>query len=504
MKSKGIARRAVFFLSGLSFVNWAYSAPQNINGPGAFFDAEPPSYLLTEINKEDASSVDIKLQINAVARKDASKVKVNEAHSFISSELRSSDTDVTKNKSMNIVSLQEAAQLVVLYHPRVTQVRESEKSEAAMIDVAKSAYYPEVKAGLGMKYDRNTTSEYDKEYVPSANVEINQMVYDFGRTGHSVESAEYGYLGARAITSATNEELIHAVTTDVVSVVRDQALIKLAKEQVNRVVSLGALVEERFEKGASNLSDVLQAQSRIDDVESLELDAQAQYESTVQNLGIMIGKRNITGAVIGSFPAQFSQACSPISNWEQIPEYAIADLTAKQAIAEFNYSKANNLPTISLQGNVSRNLNESSRRNGRNDTRVSLNVSIPIYEGGRIEANENAAMGRARSAEARKEEVRLEVNQALSQLQVRLKNMEKRQSLLLRRVENLRGTKDLYRKQYLDLGTRSLIDLLNSEQEYHQAQVDVEMNKANIVQVQLDCAFYQGKLRQYLDVKENK
>lgn len=502
MKNKGIAKNIVFFLSGLSLVSLAYSTPQNMSERGSFFDAEPPSYLSPQVNSGiSASQVDsvenldgyYEVSVDAIAVEDSPPAKIAEKP-LVTNRLNS--------KGSQSVSLPEAAQLIVLYHPRVAQALGNEKSELEMINVAKSAYYPEVRGGLGMRYDRNTTSREDREYTPSADIEINQTLYDFGRTESSVKSAEYGHLGAKAYTSATNEELIHAATSDVVAIVRDQALINLAEQQVFQVQSLGVLVEERYGKGASNLSDVLQVQSRIDDVESVALDAEARYESTLRNLGIMIGRPNLSSVEIGRLPENLGQACSTLLQWEDIPEYAIADLEAKRAQAELDFSKSNEMPTISLQGSVSHPFNDSSRRGYRNDTRISLNVSVPFYEGGRLEANKRAASNRMQSAEARKDEVRLQVNQALSQLQVQLQNMQKRQSLLSRRVENLKGTKELYKRQYLDLGTRSLIDLLNSEQEYHQAQVDVAVNQSSIIQAQLDCAYYQGKLREYFNISD--
>ena len=59
---------------------------------------------------------------------------------------------------------------------------------------------------------------------------------------------------------------------------------------------------------------------------------------------------------------------------------------------------------------------------------------------------------------------------------------------------NISGTKDLYRKQYLDLGTRSLVDLLNAEQEYHQARVEVLNSELDLKASQIECAYSQGLL----------
>lgn len=398
------------------------------------------------------------------------------------------------------VTLGQAAKLIVNHHPRMKQVDSSAKGEEEVIAVAKAAYYPQISGGVGTRYNNNSNNRYDKDYLHSVNLEIKQTIYDFGKTSSAVKSAEYGYLGAKAYAAATNEELIYTATSAVVSIVNYKKLIKLAEDQINQVASIGQLVEARHNKGASNLSDVLQAHSRIDAVKSEALMTSSQQQSQLRALGLLIGRPDLNNAVIDSLPKDLSLSCSSLPEWSDIPEFAMAEFEAKKAFADLDRAGAEELPSITLQGSTSRPLNASSRHGSKFETSISLNVSIPIYQGGGLSATTRASASRAEAASARKDEIRLEINRRLSDSQVRLEYMRKRQSLLQRQVENLRGTKELYKKQYLDLGTRSLLDLLNAEQEFYQAQVDVENNRSEIIQAQLDCAFYQGKLRHYFKV----
>lgn len=402
--------------------------------------------------------------------------------------------------SISTVTLHEAAELIIKNHPRMKQVESSAKGEEEMISVAKAAYYPQINGGLGTRYNNGSNNRYDKDYLHSIDLEVKQTIYDFGKTSNAVKSAEYGYLGAKAYAAAMNEELIYTAVSAVISIVNYKKLIKLSADQVNQVASIGLLVDARHEKGASNLSDVLQADSRLDAVKSEELMTRSHQESQIRALGLLIGRPNLNNAVIDELPKDLSLSCSSLPEWDDIPEFAIAEFESQKAFADLDRAGSNELPSITLQGNTSRPLNATSRYGSKFESSVSLNVSIPIYQGGGLSASTRASANRAEAASARKEEVRLEINRRLSDTQVRLEYMRKRQSLLLRQVENLRGTKELYKKQYLDLGTRSLLDLLNAEQEFHQAQVDVENNRSEIIQAQLDCAYFQGKLRHYFKV----
>ena len=487
MKNRCIAIAAIFFVS--SSISFVYSENSSVvkNKQEAFFDTEPPSYLNVADDKPDVPA-----DLMTTKEEEKYLALVNNPNAFSISK------SAVHLPSHN-VTLQEATRLIVNTHPRMAQVRSAAKGEEEMIAVAKAAYYPQLRGGIGTRYDKDST-RYDKDYIHTLDLEVKQNIYDFGRTKSAVKSSEYGHLGAQAYISATNEELIYTAASSVVNIERFQKLVALAEAQVKQVSSIGKLVENRYEKGASNLSDVLQAQSRFDLVQVEVLNIESQQQSQLRALGLVIGKTNLTSATIGELPSGLNQVCSLLPEWDDIPEFAIAEFEAQKAYADLNYAEAEELPSISLQGSTSRPLNASSRNGSKYETSISLNVSIPIYQGGGLSANKRASANRAQAAMAKKDEIRLEINQRLSEVQVRLQYMLQRQGLLVQQVSNLKGTKELYKKQYLELGTRSLLDLLNSEQEFHQAQVEVENNKSDIIQAQLECAFYQGKLRRFFNI----
>lgn len=495
---------AIFFLSQFYALAQIKSQDQIIIRQ-SFFDAEPPSYLMQDSSASSENKYAYKVEEDILSESGDIRKAVEVTKSLHSTQLIVEDIKNTINEEMDFeiksrsgfhsISLMDATKLIILSHPRMNQVKANALGEAEMIDVAKAGYYPQVRGGLGLQYNPDNNNRNSRDYVQSLNLEVKQTLYDFGKTASTVKSAEYGYLGAKAYIDATSEELIHTAATMVVMISRYEKLLILAQKQVNQVGHLGKLVESRHLKGASNLSDVLQANSRLDNVMSEALDTEAQYENYVRTLGLLINQPNIDGASIGQLPKGLTERCSILSDWDDIPEFAMAELEAKRAYADLDRARADELPTISLDGTSYRPLNPVNKSDSKFESRVSINVSVPIYQGGGLAAERRASANRAGAANAKKAEVKLEINKAVSEIDVRLQNMVKRKNLLIQRVENLRGTKELYKKQYLELGTRSLLDLLNSEQEFHQAQVEVENNQSDILQAQLDCAFYQGKLR---------
>ena len=409
-----------------------------------------------------------------------------------------SDYEAIKPKDASVVSLNEVAQMVVSYHPRVAQSLAEAKGQEDMIDVAAAGYYPQISAGMNMGYDKNSSGAGSTN-ARAVSVEVRQTLYDFGKTANQVKSEELGFEGAKTQSTITKEELVHTTTSTLIEAVRQKKLLEISNDHVAQMSGLVQLVKERHTGGATSLSDVLHAESRLNDEKSAQLDTAAFYENHLQRLRILTGMPSINGVELDNLPPAFETSCSRAVVWEDIPGYLLADLESKRADTEFELAKSEQLPTIYLMGQASRYLNNPERYRSRNDTSVSVNISMPVYQGGGLNARKRAYAEYALAASFRKEQVRLDIEELLADASINLRNMQSRQSLLEARIRNLAGTRTLYKMQYLDLGSRSLVDLLNSEQEYHNARLAAENNKLNAILMQLNCAYYHGKLGEYFN-----
>jgi adhesin transport system outer membrane protein len=65
-----------------------------------------------------------------------------------------------------------------------------------------------------------------------------------------------------------------------------------------------------------------------------------------------------------------------------------------------------------------------------------------------------------------------------------------------REAESIR-TRDLYRLQYLELGSRSFSDLLSAESEIHQTRIDILSAELTVATMAFDCLYYSGHLLKF-------
>ena len=91
--------------------------------------------------------------------------------------------------------------------------------------------------------------------------------------------------------------------------------------------------------------------------------------------------------------------------------------------------------------------------------------------------------------------VRLQVQQGLAQARSRIGALGAQHKAAQLRDQAMVKTRDLYRQQYMDLGTRTLLDLLNAEQELFAARFQAVNITHDLRRLQVECLYNTGMTR---------
>lgn len=396
------------------------------------------------------------------------------------------------------LGLGEAVRAAVDWHPRVRASTGQLAQAGEGIDAARAGYYPQVRGGIGSQLSNREISPYDSRRVHTASISVSQMLYDFGKVAGAVSQAEAGVATAQAQAFQSVDEVARETALAWIELNRQQQLDRIAGEQVKGVQALADLVNERERKGASSRSDVAQARSRVDAARAQALSTQAQVARWRLQLMQLTGARAAV-AITGEPPVPLAQACEAGVSAQalQPPAVQVAQAQRDLARASLQVADAHLMPTLSLDGSVGRGLDARSRLPGENGvaTSVSLNFSAPLYEGGGNQARKRAAAHAVAAAEAAVAQAQLVAQQGLQDALAQSQGQKARLPVLASRVESIRATRDLYRQQYLQLGTRSLLDLLNSEQEYHAARFEEAESAQELYRLGVECLYQTDRLR---------
>lgn len=390
-------------------------------------------------------------------------------------------------------SLEATVSRALKWHPSIDEAVGRLNQRTSEIDVARAGYHPKISGGVSSVYDGE-----EKRVVPELNVSASQMLYDFGKVKSSVEVATAGVDVRHAQLLSAVDTVIRDTAHAYVETQRNVALLQAAEGQAAGVGAIADLVRQRSDKGASTRSDEVQAEAREEAAQTRVIEIKTQLSRWQNTLANLTGTTGI--AVMNTVPQWLLSACDTVEpNWAQVPASLRAEAQRKEAEAQLRLNRAQIYPTLSIQADAGYDLDGSRRKTYSSseqfDYTVRLNVSGSLYDGGATKARREAASYGVKAAEAARETARLQALQSLTGARTLTANMNQLLASLSSRQGMMVETRDLYRRQYIELGTRTLLDLLNAEQELHQAQFDIVNTTHDLRRLNVDCLFEAGLTR---------
>lgn len=388
---------------------------------------------------------------------------------------------------------QEAVRIAVSRHPTVLAAQASVLQQSSLIDAALAGYRPRVQTEL----TAGEQGEFGTGQV--ASVGLSQMLYDFGKTSSAVERERAGERREQAGLLQAVDEVLEGTVQALIEIHRHEALRGLLQEQLESLGRIVEITELRAEAGAATRSDPLQARSRVDAVRGRLLAVDSQLRQWRTRLATYVGGR--ASAPVGDAPEGVLHWVSTDSDIERLPALMMALAQREAADAELRNARAQRYPTVALEANANRRLGQAGDRYeemyGRNSyTTTFLSVRGSLYEGGEISARGRAGAKAVEAAEARVQAERLAALDDLHSHREQIAGLERRLGVLQQRVSSIVETRDLYWEQYLGLGSRNVLDLLNAEQEIGQSREELENARHDLWLAQLGHLLSAGRARQ--------
>ena len=365
-------------------------------------------------------------------------------------------------------NLQQVVDMAVAHYPPIRDAMASVGEQQAGIDVARAGYYPTVQVGVNAGYQ----GVYGA--APAATASVSQMVYDFGKTKSAVDSAQSNVYTSQLQVRAETDRVAMQAATAAIELQRYTALEAGAQSQLDAVTNLLELAKKRSALGASNRADPAQAEARVAAAQAT-LDAmRSQVSQYRTRLGTLIGRPVPQGGVVISQDV-LKQAVSGIRpEVEDAVNVQLAMSMKGTATADLAQAKAQMKPTVQLQAGVNQYLGGKSRNYGPggHSFMVTIGVTHNIFEGGARTARVRGASEALRGADERIRTERLQAEDERRVYEDQMTSLSSRMATLDARKASIVETQKLYKQQYLSLGNRSLLDLLNSEAEVFQAKSD--------------------------------
>lgn len=401
-----------------------------------------------------------------------------------------------------VLTLQAAVAAAVRGHPSLGSARARVRRAGEGINAARAGYFPSVSFGVNSRLSGDTVPDESGNSVNDAQLNASQLVYGFGRVGSEIDRAEAQRRRAKTQVQQAYAEVVRNTANAWIQVRRFKALVPVAEDRLDAVQALAELAQQREELGASSHSESAQAQARVAAARAELLVARSQVRRWRTSLMHWVGAR-VPPRVSGKPAPSVMHACrSNDRNSDKIQasqqavavRLARAELTLARAAEDVAATRMR--PALRLNATTSQSLNSSSQRFGgdRTDLAVTLDFSMPFYQGGALRADRRAAEYAVQAAQAALEQALLATKRDLQNAILQWHRFRDLREVQQLREHSMRVTRELYRKQYLKLGTRSLLDLLNAEQEYYGVLSEQVESKYTMYRLGITCLFHTGGL----------
>lgn len=393
------------------------------------------------------------------------------------------------------LDMNAAVQRSVQWYPDISAEISKLFTQTSKVEIERAKYYPQISGGI----NNGLSNTYvDHGYSPSLVLSISQMLYDFGKVDSSVRAANAAVAAQQATVLLTIDKIAHDTAAALVEVQGYQELVKIAQEQLIALNNISRLARDRNDEGASSQSDVVQTDARIEGARNTLTQYQASLERWRATLSTYLGWEQ-TNAVSGEFPRVLDGACHIRDIDDQmVPSVLVAHAQLNQAAAQLAGANAQMLPTVSLEPQITHYLNDRYANSDQLDkTQYSawLKVQMPIYQGGALSASKEAAQHGLDAATASVRSAQLQVRQQLTEASSQAASLEQALLIQARAQQLSERTRELYQQQYLELGTRPLLDVLNAEQEVFQSRFSEQQTQSQLKSLQLDCLYSTGNIR---------
>ena len=316
----------------------------------------------------------------------------------------------------------------------------------------------------------------------SAGLSLTVPVFSGGSVRNSVRAAETRVEAGRAGLRSVESQLFTDVVTAYLDVIRDEATVRLNQQNVRALeVNLQA-TRDRFEVGDLTRTDVAQSEARLASAESQLRGVEAG----------LIGSRENYIRVVGTPPGVLAPP-PPLPNLPAGPDQAVsaaleenpaldAAKKARDASAfDVNVARAGRLPQVSVGvngdyynrfGAIPGPGRTAGLANDGFATSAGVNLTLPLFQGGRpaaqvrqAQARQSAAMEQVTSAERG---VIAQTRSAYAVWQSAMRVIESSRLAVQANQLSLEGV-----RAENSVGTRTILDILNAEQELLNSQVQL-------------------------------
>ncbi len=381
-----------------------------------------------------------------------------------------------QTNSPQVGALKAAAQRALATNPEVAARFSAYRAATDAIDVGQAAFRPKVDltASLGRDSDRITSRAPESQSLNRSGIALNatQLLWDglntrneVGRLGHDKLTRYFEFL------DVTEQIALEAVRAHI-DVQRYRRLVKLAEDNYVQHKYASLQIQSRVRAGVGRGVDAEQANARLALAESNLVTETANLHDVTTRYQRVVGSAPSTSSTeIGKMslglPASAEEVADTAIKQNSSISASIEALRAARSSADARQSAFQPRVEARLRGGVGNNFD--GVRDQRNGTTAEIVMNWNLYNGGADQARVRQQVNVLTQAGDLRDKACRDARQTALIAYNDNRKLAEQLVYLDRNTLSIEKARDAYRQQF-DIGQRSLLDLLNAENEVYTAK----------------------------------
>ncbi len=374
--------------------------------------------------------------------------------------------------------LVEAAQKAVESNPQVQARWHAFLAAVEERSVAQGGLLPQIDLNATLGRERKVAApgaggNFGTYNFATAELNLRQMIFDGGLTPNEIKRLGHAQLTRYYELLEVSEQVALAAVQAYADVVSARELVEAAKENYVIHKQTAMQVDERFRAGVGRGADSEQANGRLALAESSLLseltklnDANARYLNVLGEVPSPALRPLPDPFKLGTMPKTILDAL--IFGLPSNPALNAAVENARAKEAEVSAKQSAFMPRLDARAYANRGNNSGGYRGSSHTEGVQLALSYNIYRGGSDVARTQQAQALRDQSLDLKEKACRDARQTLTIAYHDVKSLNEQLGYLDQHRLSTEKAREAYRSQF-DIGQRTLLDLLDTQNEFFAA-----------------------------------
>jgi outer membrane protein len=381
------------------------------------------------------------------------------------------------------VDMKSLASTVVASSPRIDAQRAAVAVLEARLRGARAGYYPSVQANaLSERRDLSIHGATGGQQfnVGQADIEARLPLFDGFRTPNAVKIAEAELAAGKAVLEGTVQDVLLQLLTATADVHRDRQIQAFAQQQYASISDQLSATGRLLKFGEATRTDQNQAKARLAVSQTSILAADEEFGVSAALFEAVSGQPADAVPELPSLPALPPSVEEAEASLAQNPAVISAQNTAAAAERGINYARGALAPQVDvvagyeyLRGGVA-NLFTGSLPNDRSAVYAGVELRVPIFQQGKEYAEIARAKALSSQRIAQVGQVQRDVRQDLQTSWARWRSASATIVAAQAAVTANMDAADGVRKEAIGGGSRTVLDVLNAQNELLQARAALQ------------------------------